>query len=86
ALRLELAEEIGILLDAREYEEITRRWRNPLRKRGRLAQAQGRRRHELVELALKKARLRNGAGSEAPELVQEITRLRLALAQEPEEG
>jgi len=82
-LRLELAEEIGLLLDAGEYEEITRRWRNPLRKRGHTAQAQGRRRHDLVELALKKGRLRNGAGREAPALVQEITRLRIALAENP---
>lgn len=81
ALRLELAEEIGILLDAQEYEEITRRWRNPLRKQGRTAQVRARRRHDLVELALKKSRLRNGAGSEAPSLVEEITRLRLALAE-----
>ena len=80
-LRLELAEEIGVLLDAQEYEEITRRWRNPLRKGGRTAQAQARRRHDLVELALKKGRLRNGAGDESPALVQEITRLRVALAE-----
>jgi hypothetical protein len=37
--------------------------------------------HDLVELALKKNRLRHGAGSEAPALVEEITRLRIALAE-----
>lgn len=80
-LRLELAEEIGILLSTADYEEITRHWNNPLHKWGRSAQARGRRMHDLVELALKKNRLRNGAGGEAPALVQEITRLRLALAE-----
>jgi len=78
-LRLELAEEIGFLLSAEEYEEITRRWRNPLHNRGLSARARARRMHDLVELALKKSRLRNGAGREAPALVQEITTLRLAL-------
>lgn len=85
-LRLELAEEVGLLLDAAEYEEITRRWRNPLRKRGHIAQSRARRRHDLVELALKKGRLRSGAGQEAPSLVQEITRLRVALAENPEQS
>ncbi len=80
-LRLELAEEIGVLLSAADYDEITRRWSNPLHKWGSVAQARARRMHDLVELALKKNRLRNGAGGEAPALVQEITRLRLALAE-----
>ncbi len=81
-LRLELAEEIGILLSAADYEEITRRWNNPIHKWGSVAQARARRMHDLVELALKKNRLRNGAGGEGPALVQEITRLRVALAEE----
>ncbi|MEZ4618539.1 MAG: PrsW family intramembrane metalloprotease [Caldilineaceae bacterium] len=80
-LRLELAEEIGVLLSATEYEEMTRRWRNPLHKRGRAARNQARRWHELVELALKKNRLRNGADSEASELVEAIARIRLTLAE-----
>lgn len=79
SLRLELAEEIGILLTADEYERMIRRWHNPLRKRGHIAQENARRMHDLVELALKKNRLRNGAGQDAPQLVHEITRLRTAL-------
>lgn len=75
-LRLELAEEVGILLSASEYEEITHRWRNPLRKPSRAARERGQRMHDLVELALKKNRLRYGAGWEAPRLVQDITLLR----------
>ena len=75
-LRLELAEEIGNLLTAGEYEEITHRWRNPLRKSGPAARERGQRMHDLVELALKKNRLRYGAGREAPRLMQEITALR----------
>ncbi len=80
-LQVELAEEVGTLLSVADYEELTHRWSNPLHKWGRVAQARARRMHDLVELALKKNRLRNGAGREAPALVQEITRLRVALAE-----
>lgn len=81
-LRHELAEEIGVLLSAAEYEAMTRRWRNPLHKWGRDARAYGLRMHDLVELALKKNRLRNGAGRDAPRLVQDITALRERLLAE----
>lgn len=75
-LQLELAEEVGILLTPAEYEEIVRRWRNPLHVRGQVARERARRFHDLVELALKKNRLRHGAGGEAPQLVHDITQLR----------
>ncbi len=81
SIRQELAEEVGVLLTASEYEEITRRWRNPLLARGSAAREQGQRWHDLVELALKKNRLRQGAGRETKSLMTEITELREGLYQ-----
>lgn len=75
-IRLELAEEINVLVTPQEYEQIVNRWRNPLHKFGATARADSRRRHDLVELALKKDRLRHGAGRETQRLMQDIAELR----------
>ncbi len=78
-IRLELAEEVGVLISPADYAALTGRWRNPLGRRGRNAQARAHRMHLYVELALKKYRLRYNPGSESHALVDEITQIRSQL-------
>jgi hypothetical protein len=76
-LHAELATEVGVLLTAEEYEELTGRWRRPINPHAALANG---RRQLLVEFANRKHRLRlNGADSE-PELEPELAELRKRLS------
>jgi RsiW-degrading membrane proteinase PrsW (M82 family) len=79
-IRTELASEVGSLLSDDEYQILTRRWRNPLRKR-KADRTRMSRLQQLVELALHKARLRQMEQSPEAWLVVEIDKLRTHLAQ-----
>lgn len=79
-IRDELVGEIGYLLNANEYKILTQNWFMPLRSQGKLARAEAKRRHLLVELALHKYRLRNLGYDQEPELAAEVLRLRTQLA------
>lgn len=83
-IRSELAEEVGTLLSAEEYTQLTERWYNPLRKRGQAARNQAHRMHLYVELALRKGRLRQADPGEALNILREVAQIRtqLAMAQE----
>lgn len=83
-IRSELAEEVGALLSAEEYRQLTERWRNPLRKRGQLARNQAYRMHLYVELALRKGRLRHADPGEALNILREMAHIRSQLALLPE--
>lgn len=79
-IRSELAEEVGTLLSAEEYMQLTERWHNPLRKRGQAAHNQAYRMHLYVELALRKGRLRQADPGEALTILQEMAQIRTQLA------
>ncbi len=79
-IRSELAEEVGSLLSNDEYAQLTERWHNPLRKRGKQARSQADRMHLYVELALRKYRLRHADPSEAMRILQELAKIRTQLA------
>ena len=78
-IRLELAEEVGVLISPADYEALVGRWHNPLGRRGRNAQARAQRMHLYVELALKKYQLRYNPGNEGQALVTEISQIRSQL-------
>lgn len=78
-IRTQLAGEVGSLLDAEEFNLITTRWRNPLRKRP-AERANAGRQHLLVELALQKQRLLRLGEHCEPQLPAYIEQLRLQLA------
>lgn len=82
-IRSELAEEVGAVLSAEEYTQLTTRWHNPLRKRGAAAQSRAYRMHLYVELALRKARLRYADPGEALTILQEVAQIRSQLAAPP---
>lgn len=77
-IRNELAGEVGTLLSEEEYRILLGRWRNPLRK-GKSERARANRMQQLVQLALRKQRLRRLAPQGEPGLAAEIERLRTAL-------
>jgi hypothetical protein len=79
-IRSELAEEVGTVISAEEYTQLTTRWRNPLRKRGVAAKSRAHRMHLYVELALRKARLRYADPGEALTILQEVAQIRNQLA------
>lgn len=79
-IRSELAEEVGTLLSAEEYTQLTERWHNPLRKRGQTARNQAHRMHLYVELALRKGRLRQADPGEALNILREVAQIRTQLA------
>ena len=79
-LRVELAGEVGILLSSQEYEVLTRRWRNPLRRR-RADRARMSRLQQLVELAQRKDRLQQLEPREEPAEQAKIELLRTQLLQ-----
>lgn len=76
SIRRELGEEVGFLLSASEYAQLTERWYNPLRKRGKVARSQADRMHLYVELALRKSRLRSADSGEAGMILQEVDQIR----------
>lgn len=77
----ELVGEIGYLLNADEYHQLTKSWSMPLRSRSKLAKAEAQRRHLLVELALHKHRLRQLGYHQEPELAAEVLHLRAQLSE-----
>lgn len=79
-IRSELAEEVGVLLSAEEYVQLTERWRNPLRKQGQAAHSQAYRMHLYVELALRKGRLRYADPGEALNILRDVAQIRTQLA------
>lgn len=79
-IRRELAEEVGVVLSSAEYTQLTERWHNPLRKRGKYARTRAYRMHLYVELALRKCRLRHAHPSEAMVILHEVTQIRAQLA------
>jgi RsiW-degrading membrane proteinase PrsW (M82 family) len=83
SIRNELAEEVGTVLSAEEYAQLTTRWHNPLRKRGATAKSRAYRMHLYVELALRKARLRYADPGEALTILQEVAQIRNQLAAPP---
>jgi len=76
SIRHELGEEVGVLLSASDYAQLTERWYNPLRKQGKVAHSQANRMHLYVELALRKSRLRYAEPSETLMILQEVAQIR----------
>lgn len=79
AIRIELAEEVGLLISPADYDALVSRWHNPVGRRGRRAKAYAQRMHLYVELALKKHRLRHYPGADHHTLVNEIAQIRSQL-------
>jgi len=79
AIRLELAEEVGLLISPADYDTLISRWHNPIGRRGRRAQAYAHRMHLYVELALKKYRLRHYPDADRHALITEIAQIRSQL-------
>ncbi len=73
-IQSELSEEVGVLLSAGEFEQLTGRWRRPAHPR------QAARARLFVELANRKNRLRLLGNGREQELAGEIAALRAALA------
>ncbi len=78
-IRTELAEEIGVTLTLQEYENLIKRWRNPLR-RPKNERAEADRMHLYAKLALHKARLRRLGVERESVLVSQIGQIRAQLA------
>ena len=79
AIRTELAEEIGVTLTLQEYENLIKRWRNPLR-RPKNERAEADRMHLYAKLALHKSRLRRLGAEREPALSAQIGQIRAQLA------
>ena len=78
-IRAELAEEIGVTLTLQEYENLIKRWRNPLR-RPKNERAEADRMHLYAKLALNKSRLRRLGAEREPALPAQIGQIRAQLA------
>jgi len=78
-IRAELAEEIGVTLTLQEYENLIKRWRNPLR-RPKNERAEADRMHLYAKLALNKSRLRRLGAEREPALSAQIGQIRAQLA------
>jgi protease PrsW len=75
-IREELVGELGILLSPQELETLLGKWRQPISRNA----PHARRMQKLVQLALRKYRLRQVGERREPQLAAEIDRLRRAIA------
>lgn len=76
-IRTELVGELGVVLSPAEFDQLVGKWRQPISRNSPGAK----RRQKLVQLALRKHRLRKVGAVREPKLAEEIDRLRRALAQ-----